>query len=283
MTIGLPLAAFAIFVLYQWMRGGTPAPEPSPKAEPARTRAIPRTAPGTTASPSREPAAAATPARLRGTIALILDDVGYDAAAPRRAASLGVPLSFAVIPGTPHGVESADFLASRGFEVLCHLPMEPEGFPGVSPGDRAILTSMSDAEIRAQTVEMLRSIPHAVGVNNHMGSLATTDRRVMANVLAALRDEGVFFVDSRTTARSVGVPLARELGIRHGERSVFLDDDRSEAAIRRQLALLAKTADETTAIGIGHLYPSTLRVLAEELPALRRRGYRFVAVSAVVR
>jgi hypothetical protein len=218
----------------------------------------------------------------RGTIALILDDVGYDTAAARRAAALGIPLSFAVIPGTPYAAVSAEYLAGRGFEILCHLPMEPEGFPRIAPGEGAILTSMSDREIRDRTVAMLRSIPHAAGVNNHMGSAATTDPRVMGNVLAALRDEGVFFVDSRTTSRSVSIEVARALGVKSAARDVFLDDDRTEPAVRRQLAQLARTSDGGIAVGIGHLYPSTLTVLEQEVPRLRAAGYRFVGVSAAV-
>ncbi len=282
MTIGLPLIAFLAFVVYQWTFGTTRAPEADAPKAAVEARTVSKVPPRAHARRDDTKAAPAAAVPRRGTIALILDDVGYDAAAPRRAAALGVPLSFAVIPGTPHAADAASYLAGRGYEILCHLPMEPEGFPQVAPGDGAILTSMSDEEIRQRTVAMLRSIPHAAGVNNHMGSFATADPRVMTSVLGALRDEGVFFIDSRTTSRSVGIPIARDLGVRHGERSVFLDDDRSDGAIRRQLVQLAKNADGGTAIGIGHLYPSTLRVLEEELPRLRRRGYRFVTVSATL-
>jgi polysaccharide deacetylase 2 family uncharacterized protein YibQ len=279
MTIGLPLVAFLAFVLYQWFGAKAPSLAPAKPQDASEARAIPKKA-ATAPARATRPGPDATPAvRRHGTIALILDDVGYDIAATRRAAALGVPLSFAVIPGTPHAADAANYLARRGFQVLCHLPMEPEGYPRISPGDGAILTSMSDDEIRRQTVALLREIPHAAGVNNHMGSVATADGRVMENVLAALRDEGVFFIDSRTTAESVAIPVARDVGIPFGERSVFLDDDRSETAIRGQLARLADAAAGGTAIGIGHLYPTTLRVLEQELPRLRREGFRFVTAG----
>ncbi|HSN67814.1 MAG TPA: divergent polysaccharide deacetylase family protein [Thermoanaerobaculia bacterium] len=278
-TIGLPLLAFLAFILYQWGAGKKSAIT-APPQPPGEARSTP---PPPARSPSKPAPAAAKPLPERGRIALILDDVGYDARAARRAAGLGVPLSFAVIPGTPHASDAAEYLARRGFEILCHLPMEPEGYPAVAPGDGAILTSMGDEEIRERTLAMLRSIPHAKGVNNHMGSAATTDPRVMGSVLGALRDEGVFFVDSRTTSRSVSIEVARELGVRSAARDVFLDDDRTEGAVRRQLAALARSADGSTAVGIGHLYPSTLRVLEDELPRLRASGYRFVTVSSAVR
>ncbi|HUP65535.1 MAG TPA: divergent polysaccharide deacetylase family protein [Thermoanaerobaculia bacterium] len=274
-TLALPLAVFLIYLIAERVA----APQ-APVTPPPRT--------SSPVPPSPEPKIAATlpeankPAS-RGRIVLILDDFGYDRAAPAIAAELGAPISFAVIPGTPHAVEAANFAASRGFEVLCHLPLEPEGYPGVSPGGNAILLSMSDAEIRERTAEMLRMVPHARGLNNHMGSAATADSRVMGSVLAVARDQGLFFIDSRTTGRSVSEALARKLGIRAASRDVFLDDDRSEAAIRRQIAELCRVADRgEIAIGIGHPHRSTLKVLGEEIPRLRAAGYDFLRASEAV-
>ena len=142
---------------------------------------------------------------------------------------------------------------------------------------------MSDDEIARTTRENIDAVPHARGVNNHMGSLATADRRVMASVLGAL-PEGMYFIDSRTSGRSIAGDLAREMNVRTATRHVFLDDVPTEAAVRRQLQNLADAAEERgVAIGIGHPYPVTLRVLADELPELRTHGFRFVRASEVVR
>jgi uncharacterized protein len=281
-TIGLPLIAFLMFAIYQWVSGGgSPVPEAavsevSERSKPAEA-AIAAPAP-----PSAQPRPALP--REAGRIVLILDDVGYDPAATERAAALPATINFAVIPGTPHAKRSAEFLAARGFEILCHLPMEPVGYPKVSPGAGAILLSLSDEEIRRRTTAMFRQVPHAIGVNNHMGSAATADARVMKNVLEAVRDEGVFFVDSRTSGRSVGHRMALDLGIPSAGRDVFLDDDPSVEAIRAQVQRLAQlaSASEGVTVAIGHLYPSTLQVLSEEIPKLRAAGYRFLPVSAGV-
>ena len=282
-TIGLPLVAFLIFAIYQWVAGGgSPVPEVVPPTvsttpeEPAEAAIV---AP---APPPARPLPAVP--QEAGRIILILDDVGYDPAAAERAAALPATINFAVIPGTPHAKRSAEFLAARGFEILCHLPMEPVGYPKVSPGSGAILLSLSDEEIRRRTTAMFRQVPHAIGVNNHMGSAATADTRVMKNVLEAVRDEGVFFIDSRTSGRSVGHRMAMDLGIPSAGRDVFLDDDASVEAIRaqvRRLAKLASSSDGVT-VAIGHLYPSTLQVLSEEIPKLRAAGYSFLPVSAGV-
>ena len=162
--------------------------------------------------------------------------------------------------------------------------MEPLGYPAVSPGDGAILTSMSNDEIRRAALSGFRSIPHARGINNHMGSRATGDARVMREVLEAARTLDAFFVDSRTTGRSVAGKLARDMDVPTISRDVFLDDTNDEQSIRRQLAELGELSRRRgIAVGIGHLYPDTIRVLTEEVPRLKQKGFRFVFASEAVR
>src|SRR5439155_26808472 len=124
--------------------------------------------------------------------------------------------------------------------------------------------------------------PYGSGVSSNMGSRATADRRVMAAVLGAL-PAGMYFIDSRTTAASLGESLARQMNIRTAARNVFLDDVPSEEAIRRQLRELEHEASSRgVAVGIGHMYPATIRVLEQEAPQLRASGYRFRRASEVV-
>ena len=218
----------------------------------------------------------------RRDIVLILDDVGFDHQPLRSAMDIDPNVNFAVLPNSRNAHEVASALHARGFEVLCHLPMEPEGFPRVSPGSRAVLTSMSDAEIARTTRDNIGAVPFARGVNNHMGSRATADRRVMSNVLGAL-PEGMYFIDSKTTGSSVASAVARAMHVKTASRSVFLDDVQNETAIRRQLASLTRAAEtHGMAVGIGHMYGPTIKVLAEEAPFLRARGVRFVRASAAV-
>ena len=215
-------------------------------------------------------------------IVLILDDVGFDHQPLAPAMAIDPNINFSVLPNSRNARQVATELHARGFEVLCHLPMEPEGYPGVSPGGGAVLTSMSDAEIARATRDNIGGVPFARGVNNHMGSRATADPRVMARVLGALPD-GMYFVDSRTTRGSVAATLAHAMRVKTASRNVFLDDVQSEPEIRAQLASLTRIAEQHgVAVGIGHMYPSTIRVLREEAPALRARGVQFVRASAVV-
>jgi polysaccharide deacetylase 2 family uncharacterized protein YibQ len=222
------------------------------------------------------------PKQHRGDIVLILDDVGFDHQTLATAMAIDPNVNFAVLPNGKRSTEFAATLHDRGFELLCHLPMEPEGFPRISPGDGAVLTTMSDAEIGKTTRTNIEAIPFARGVNNHMGSRATADRRVMTEVLGAL-PKGMYFIDSRTTGSSVAGSVAHSMRVKTASRNVFLDDVQDVALIRKQLDELATTAaSHGVAIGIGHMHPTTMQVLTEDAPKLRAKGFRFVRASSVV-
>ena len=212
---------------------------------------------------------------------LIIDDLGFEGQPLERVMTLDPNVNVAILPNGTRAAEFAERLNARGFEILCHLPMEPKGRE--TPGANAILTSMSDDEIARTTRANVDAVPFARGVNNHMGSRATMDRRVMNGVLGAL-PQGMYFIDSRTTGGSVAADVARELNVPTATRHVFLDDIATESNVRRQLENLADAAHERgVAIGIGHPYPVTLRVLADVLPELKARGFRLVRASEVVR
>ena len=227
-------------------------------------------------SPKKPPAR-----KHRGDIVLIIDDLGFEGQPIERVMALDPNINASILPNGNKAAAIARRFNAHGFEVLCHLPMEPQG--GQSPGRNAILTSMSDDEIRRVTIENIEAVPFARGVNNHMGSRATTDRRVMATVLGAIPD-GMYFIDSRTTGSSIAAKMAKEMNIRTAARHVFLDDVQSERNVRQQLANLAEAAEERgVAIGIGHPHAVTVRVLADAIPELRARGFRLVRASEVVR
>jgi polysaccharide deacetylase 2 family uncharacterized protein YibQ len=249
---------------------------------------LPPAAPTTPKSKKRVERAAAVvpkspPAKThRGDIVLILDDVGFDHQPLAEAMAIDPNLNFAVLPNARNAAVFADQLDAHGFEVLCHLPMEPEGFPRVSPGAKAVLTSMSDGEISETTRADIAAVPHARGVNNHMGSRATADRRVMQRVLGAL-PKGMYFIDSRTTNATVAATLAHSMNVKTASRNVFLDDVPNDDAIRAQLRALSQAASEHgAAVGIGHMYPSTIRVLGAAAPQLRADGFRFIRASEIV-
>lgn len=273
--------------MWQWLNGGQ---TPREAYDEARHKVVQKPAPAAaaTASAHDEASTAAPLPKVRrrhehggGDIVLIIDDLGFDGQPIDRLMALDPNLNCSILPNGTRAAEFAKKLNARGFEILCHLPMEPQGHE--TPGRNAILTSMSDEEIERITRENIEAIPHARGVNNHMGSRATSDRRVMTSVLKAIPGD-MYFIDSRTAGGSVAAQVAREMKVPTATRNVFLDDVATERAVREQLDQLASAARKRgVAVGIGHPYPVTVRVLTEELPALRARGFRLVRASEVVR
>ncbi len=233
-------------------------------------------APTATARPQPRPGAT-------GRLAILLDDAGQSLDLVPAAVALPQQVAVAVLPFLPHSADTAARMHEAGHEVWLHLPMEPGDYPRDNPGPGAILVSMSESEIRMAVRSALNNVPFIVGVNNHMGSKATADLRTMTWVMQEIGSRGLAFIDSRTTAATVAEDAARAQGIPAGRRRVFLDNSGSPAAIRAQLDEAVYQARlEGQAIAIGHLHPTTVRVLAAELPGLGERGAVLVAPSKLV-
>jgi len=217
-------------------------------------------------------------------VAILIDDLGNDRAAVERIASWRYAVAGAVLPDLPGSAAASRALAGSGKQVLLHLPMEPKGFPRVRPGPGVVLLSQSDEEIARTLVRDLESVPGAEGINNHMGSAATADPRVMRVIAGVAAERRLFFIDSRTTQATVARDAAEAAGVPSASRRVFLDDDPSPDAIRRSLDELVRRAqEEGDALAIGHPHPTTLEVLERELPRLAGKGVRLVPVGDLVR
>ena len=107
---------------------------------------------------------------------------------------MDIPLTAAVIPHEIASQRHLEQAKSAGFDVLVHLPMEPGNAQLVTSG--MITVDMETAEVSTLTREALRGLPGVVGVNNHMGSKATEDERVVQAVLEVMAEEGLLFLDS---------------------------------------------------------------------------------------
>ena len=256
-------------------RPPAPAP-PVPEALPSEPEpAVPAPNGGPHPPP---PAPQAVPPGAEALVALVIDDLGRSLGDLDALAALGVPVSHAVLPFESRTREVAAALAGRGAEVLVHLPMEAAG--GADPGPGTLRAAMSGSELAAATRRALAAVPGAAGVNNHMGSVLSADERAMRAVLGVVAENGLFFLDSRTSPDTVAYRAAAELGIPAAERQVFLDPDPRPEAVRVQFhRLLALARARGAAIAIGHPLPGTLSVLGEEVPRAQALGYRFVPVS----
>lgn len=205
-------------------------------------------------------------------LGIVIDDLGNSLREGRRVIALPAPVACAILPHTPHADRLAREAHAQNKEVLLHLPMESEN--DEAPGPGVLTTGMASRELVYTLAYDLLAVPHAVGINNHMGSRLTEQPGAMRVLMQALHNRGnLFFVDSRTSGRSVAARLAAEHDVPVLARDVFLDNEPSEPAIRAQLAeALAIARRRGHAIAIGHPHPVTLAVLAKWLPTLARAG-----------
>ncbi len=194
-------------------------------------------------------------------VAIIIDDMGYHRDVGHELLQLPLNLTFSFLAAAPFTAELEEMAFQGGRIVLLHQPMEPKGDEW-DPGPGALLTKQSKEEQEELFLENLQKVPHAVGVNNHMGSLYTEDRERMEDLMVLLREQGLFFVDSFTTASSQGLIAAKAVGVPAARRHIFLDNVHSQDKVCKQLHKLVQSAEQNGwAIGIGHPNDATLAAL----------------------
>jgi hypothetical protein len=290
-----PLVSLIVLILFAAVAGWwllRPKPHPvthyvfrtlAPSAEPAApTPTVAATVtPVATPSPTASPTSLVTGNPQRPQLALIVDDCGQWIATERGFVALEIPLTLSVLPDVPYTSIIATEASDAGKGVMLHLPMET--LSGLNPGPGKVTTEMSDAQIVAQVQSDLAEVPLARGVNNHEGSKASADPRVMRAVIGVLAEHNLFFIDSKTNAASVGEDTARQMGVPTAARDVFLDNRADVAYSEAQLSAAAAIAQRTgSAIAIGHPRPTTLAAVRAMIPRLQALGVQFVLVQDLV-
>ena len=215
-------------------------------------------------------------------IAIIIDDLGYQLIAGRRAIALPGPVTFAILPNTPRASLLARSAYELGKEVLVHLPMQADVDDNADAS--GVTLDMSRNAFATAIDQAIASVPYAIGFNNHRGSLITRHPGHMRWLMEELgMRERMFFVDSYTTHQSVALQIAAESGIRAIKRDVFLDNDPAPGTIRAEFERLKLFARQRgAAVAIGHPYETTLAFLEIELPKLAAEGFELVPISELV-
>lgn len=250
-------------------RGPAPVEVP-PSALPSAPAALPRRAPP-------EP-----PPKTRAALAFVIDDAGNNLAELEPFLRFPGPLTIAVLPGLPHSAEAARRIRAAGKELILHQPMEALG--GQNPGPGAIYAGMDRTSVRRVLAKNLAEVGPVAGMNNHQGSKVTMDEGIMETVLAFCRENGIYFLDSRTTAESVVPAVAARMGIRIRERDVFVDNIQEKAVMIRFIQDgMRKAEKQGAAVMIGHAWSSELAATLEELyPELVEQGFSLAAISKIM-
>jgi len=210
-------------------------------------------------------------------IAVVMDDMGNQWTLGKRIVNLPGPVAIAILPGTPFARRLGRLAHARGKEILAHLPMQSADDQPLGP--YALRLEMTEAAFESQLHSALATIPFVSGVNNHMGSLLTRHPGHMAWLMEALQTHGSwYFLDSRTTAKTVAEEVAREYAIPALRRDVFLDDVRNLESVTAQFQrLLALAKRHGSALAIGHPHAVTIHALEALLPTLAGSGIELVA------
>ncbi|MBU0899579.1 divergent polysaccharide deacetylase family protein [bacterium] len=221
----------------------------------------------------------------RPKVAIIIDDVGNNSDLPALL-KLNKHITLSILPFLLRN-EKIDSLHKEGFELMLHLPLEPHGYPssGKNPGKGAILVDMSEEEIVDQVEKALKNVPFTKGVNNHMGSKATEDERVMTTILKKAKEYNLYFIDSLTSPHSIVKKVAQKEAISFAGRDVFIDNNMELERIKGQVNKLINLAKKKgRAIGIGHAQSkNTLLVLQDIDSWLKKEEVELVSVSKIVK
>ena len=210
-------------------------------------------------------------------IIIILDDLGYR---PTDIAAFSLPteVTFAILPQTPLASTIAERAHAEGRNVMLHMPIQASN--GKKMGPLGLTTNMYPAAITHTLRRALKSVPYAVGVNNHMGSAFTGEKDAMMTIMEEIKRQGLFFVDSRTSVYTRGEEVAQALGVPSVSRHVFLDHQRTPSFLTQQFERTKTLAKKRgSVVVIAHPYPETLAFLAEALPHLSDEGLQLVSIT----
>lgn len=242
-----------------------------------------------TSGATEEPTTAILPAGLKrvktsARIAIVIDDFGY---AYNRTIQgfmkMAEPLNYSIIPSRPYSTQIARQLHQANKIIMIHMPMETISNSSSEPA-LVLKPGLSDNEVEQRLQTAYKSVPYAMGLNNHQGSGATQDADLMTSVMRWLREKNLWFVDSRTIAATVAEAVAQRSGVKAVSRNVFLDDVDDVSAIKKELIHLANlAAEQGSAVAIGHCRPNTLTALESYLPLFRQAGYEIVPVTQLLR
>jgi polysaccharide deacetylase 2 family uncharacterized protein YibQ len=209
-------------------------------------------------------------------VAIVIDDFGNGMKGTEEILSLPIRLTVAVMPFLSTTEKDAKLAYEKGHEVILHLPMEPVHGKKSWLGPGAITTDLTDDEVRKRVNKAIDAIPHVVGMNNHMGSKVSADKRVMRIILEVCQERGLYYLDSKTTGKSVVSTLAKELGVPYLENELFFDEQYTTSHIIKQANLLMNKIDvDNEIIAIGHVGiagEKTASVLKQYVPLVVKKA-----------
>lgn len=197
-----------------------------------------------------------TNAKEDAKLAIVIDDFGLQRKGVREMLNLDCKLTVAVIPFLEHTEDDAEDALENGKEVIIHIPLQATTHDKPSHlGTRSIKINDSEADITAWMHDAMEELPEAVGANIHMGTLSSTKEHVMRPIFASLKEQNMYFLDSKTSSKSICRKTAQTVMVPYYENQVFLEHEmKSKEYVKKRLRKAMKIAREKGAcIAIGHV------------------------------
>ncbi len=216
------------------------------------------------------------------SVAIVVDDVGFDATNLPQWLAIDAPISFAVVPYCELSVSLSDQLYNAGYLIMMHIPTEntpPNTYSGrgqLSSGmDRSTVFGTLDAD--------LATVPNVSGINNHQGGQGCADLQLMTYECEWAKSKGFYVFDSNSAVNSKVAQAAVSLGLGHKLNEVFIDHQNDPDYIRSSMRKLADLATKNGyAIGICHFHrPNTAAVVGEMIKVLEEEGINFAFVRDI--
>lgn len=204
---------------------------------------------------------------MAAKLVIVIDDIGYRAKEDAAIYAMSKQIAVAIIPVAPHAAQRNQQAQQQGRDVLIHMPMQPQQKIKIEQG--GLTLGMAQDQVLRRVEQSKSIVSAAIGLNNHMGSAATTNTELMTYLMNGLRQHNLFFLDSKTAGNSVAMKIAKSQGISALERHIFLDNSDEFADVQRQFQLAIQYARKNgTAIVIGHPRKNTIAVLQAGLANL---------------
>lgn len=213
---------------------------------------------------------------------IIIDDIGNSYEHGQTIINFPAPITLAILPQTQFATKLATQAHRNNKEVMLHLPLQSIEHHKPTPG--TLKLHMTQQQFTQQLRKNLASVPHIRGINNHMGSLLTQHPGHMDWLMSEISSlDDVYFVDSRTSSKSVVTQAATSHQVPNLVRDVFLDPDFKPETIRKQFdRFINITKKKGYAIAIAHPHPKTLKFLQANLEKLTKNGIELVPVSKLL-
>ena len=220
-------------------------------------------------------------AQNNATLTFIFDDAGHNIKQLQAFLALPFPITVAILPCLSHSSQVAELVRKSGNEVILHQPMQSINL-SVNPGEGAITPEMDEETVKSTVLKNIFELWPISGMNNHEGSLITSDAEKMAVIMSICSQQEIYFLDSRTNSESKVRYVSQMLGYPYYERNIFLDNTKNRNDILLQIKKGVEFSNKTgNAIMIGHIWSAEIlpSILKELFPILSKKGYSFTTVS----